>query len=119
MIKELEKVREIFLSEEIDEELRADNEERIKEWETLLIQNEAFASWQDHDISKQILEQVRALYKEFGLQLASNRNLTETQRISLWAKQDACLFLLEIIEKDAKGAYERITKEIKQAINAT
>jgi hypothetical protein len=119
MIKELEKVREIFLSEEIDEELRADNEERIKEWEQSLIQSEAFASWQDHDITKNIVSQIKSSYKEIGVQLSTDRKLTETQRQSLWAKQDACTFLLELTEKDAKGTIEKITNEIRQAINAT
>ena len=118
-MKELENVKKIFLSDELDEDTRIDNEEKIKEWEESLIQNEAFASWQEHDISKQIVAQAKTSYKEFALLLANNRNLTEVQRISLWAKQDACLFLIQITEVDAKGAIDRVNREIKQAINAT
>ena len=118
MNKDLEKVREIFLTE-VDEETRLDNEQKIIEWETGLRENEAIADWRDHDITKKIALQAKESYKDFAMQLAINRALTPEQRQTLWGKQDACLFILSMTEVDARGALEQIRKEIKAALNAT
>jgi hypothetical protein len=115
MMKELDKVREIFLSE-VDEETRLDNEQKIAEWETGLRENEAIADWREHDITKQIARQAKDSYKELSLQLALNRSLSPEQRHSMWGRQDACLFILSMTEVDARGRLEQIQKEIKQAI---
>lgn len=116
-MKELDEVRKIFLTE-VDEETRLDNEQKIIEWETGLRENEAMADWRDHDITKKIAQQAKQTYKELSMQLATNRNLTDEQRRSFWGRQDACLFILSLIEVDAKGAIERIHNEIKTAIAA-
>jgi len=119
MDKELEKARKIFLSDDLDEETLADNEAKLAEWEEVIRENQSFSAWQDHDISKRIVEKLKESYKEFGLRLATNRGLTEAERQSLWTKQDACLFLIDLIDKDAKGVLQRVDEEIKRAINVT
>lgn len=116
---DIETVREMFLGEDVDEETRADNIAKIAEWEEAIRTNKAFDQWQNSDISRSIVAQVKSAYREFGLQLAMNRQLTETQRITLWTKQDACIFLIELLEKDAKSVLARVDEEIKQAINVT
>src|SRR4051812_6698626 len=105
-MKELDQLREIFLAQDLDEETRADNEARIKEWETGLIHNEAFAGWREHDVTRQIAKQARETYKDAFMLLGRSRSLTDEQRASLYAKQDAALWLLSIIEVDAKAALE-------------
>lgn len=117
-MRELERVREIFLTE-VDEETRNDNLEKIKEWEDGLMHAEAFASWQDQDITKELLKEAKETYRDIGIILANNRELTEKERYSFWGRQDACLFLLSLMAKDAKGTLEQIQKEIKIAFNAT
>lgn len=118
-MKELEEIRARFLSADIDAEDREENEQILKEWEQGLIHNEAYLSWQEHDITREIAKKMKNEYKETALVLAQNRSLTETQRASLWAKQDACQFILSLTEKDSKGQLEQIQNEIKRAINAT
>lgn len=117
-MKELEKIRAIFLSEDIDEETRADNEEKIREWESGLIKNENFLSWQQHDITKEILRQVKQSYKEMAIQLANDRRISNETRQTLWSKQDACLFIINLADKDAKTALEGLEKEISAALGA-
>lgn len=58
MNNDLEKVREIFLSE-VDEETRADKETKIEEWERDLRESEAMAEWREHDITKKIAAQAK------------------------------------------------------------
>lgn len=117
-MKILDEAKQIFLTD-VDEETYRENLERISEWERDLLFGEAYQSWRDTDITQQINRTVREAYKDHALTLATNRNLTESERASLWAKQDACLFILSITDKDAKGALESITREITRAINAT
>jgi L-2-hydroxyglutarate oxidase LhgO len=119
MEKELEKLKASFLSNDLDEEIRLDNEEKIREWERDIQKNKAFLSWQGHDVTRIIIGKAKEAYKEFALILMTNRNLTEEQRKSLWAKQDACSFLISLGEKDAKSALTKIYTEIKAAIDAT
>ncbi len=118
-MKDLDKIREIFLSEELDEETIADNAAALKEWESTIAESEAFLAWQAHDITKLIVAQAKASYKEFGVRLATERTMDEKTRMSLWARQDACTLLVEMADRDARGALEQVEREIKSAINAT
>lgn len=116
-MKSLEKVTEIFLGADIDDEDFAENKEKLVEWEKSLDENRLFLSWRNHDITNEIVTKCKQSYKEFGLLLATNRQLTEMQRQSLWAKQDACAFLLSLADKDALGEIQKIESDIEKAIN--
>lgn len=118
MSTDLEKIKNIYLDSDIDEEDYADNLSRITEWESSLRQNEDIASWQESDITKSIAKQAKESYKELAMSLITNREMTEKQRLSVWAKQDAMLWIISMVAKDAKGNLEQIHKEIKQAIKA-
>ncbi len=118
-MKELDIIKAQFLGDDIDPEDRLDNEAKIKEWEQGLIENKAFLSWQNHDITKEFAGKLKKEYKEISMLLAFDRKLSDAHRASLWAKQDACVFILEFTEKDAKGQLEQIHEQIHQAINAT
>lgn len=117
-MRELDNLREVFLSPELDEEDRKDNAEQLRKWEESLLQNEAYAGWQDHDITKQIISQARATFKECALRLANDRALTDEARRALWATQDAVKWFIYIASKDAKGELEATQKEIKTALGA-
>lgn len=117
-MNELDQAKDIFLSPELDEETRSENEAMIREWEQTLIRSEAFDSWRKHDITQQIIIQARESYKDFAVQLSQDRKLTDEQRRSLWAKQDAALWLLSLTDKDAKSVIEQIHKEIRTALQA-
>ena len=117
-MSDLDKIREVFLSE-VDDETREDNEAKIREWESALIHNQAFADWQSHDITRLIVQQVREAYRDIAVTLATNRSLTPEARASLWARQDAMVWILSVTEKDARGTLEQVEKEIRVALNAT
>lgn len=112
-MKELEEVKKIFLDNELDEEDRQKNLEDILAWETSLRNNQAFLSWQESDISRNISSKLKSEYRDISVQLSSNRTLTEVQRYSFWAKQDSIKWLLSIIEHDAKSVIDSIEQEIK------
>lgn len=118
-MKQLDEIRAKFLSPDIDPEDREDNERLLKEWEAGLIQNEAYISWQEHDITREIAQKMKEEFKEFAQILSENRTLTQEQRVSLWAKQDACRFILSLTEKDARGQIEQIQSEVKRASSVT
>src|SRR5262245_41986376 len=117
--KDLDKLKEVFLADDLDEETRADNLQHIREWETALLTNEALASWRDHDMTKKILLQAKDTYRGLCMQLIWSRDLTEAQRSAIYAKQDAALWFISIIEVDAKAAIEQLNREITAALNAT
>lgn len=117
-MQELQRAKEIFLTD-VDEETRIENEHKIVEWERDLQRNQAYARWKDHDITRDLNKMAREAYKQHGLALANNRSLTEEQRKTLWAKQDACLFILSLTDQNAQSAVDSILREIKHALNAT
>lgn len=117
-MQELDKVKDIFLDVD-DPETLEDNRRKIAEWEQGIIENQAYADWQDHDITKKVSAQARKAYIDCALQLSANRSLTTAEREKLWARQDAMLFLLSLFEKDAKGELEQINFEIRRALNTT
>lgn len=114
----LEQARQIFLTD-VDEEIQKDNLAKIVEWEQALRTNAAFIQWQDSDISKMLIKEFRVTYKDASIQLAESRNLTEAQRVMLWATKDACLMVLSLMAKDAKGEISSIQKEIDYALSST
>lgn len=117
-MKELEQLREIFTTD-VDAETRTENERQIAEWEQDLTQNRAFSEWQQLDITRQILKQASDTYKDASMALALRRDLTDTQRVHLWAKQDASAWLISIIDVDARGRIAEIEKQIRVALRAT
>jgi hypothetical protein len=117
-MSELDTVKEIFLSD-VDEETLSDNLQKINEWESQLRKNNAYIAWREHGITEELNKMIKSAYKEHALQLATNRSLSEEQRMRLWAKQDACLFILELTNKDAKSELNSVLREIRHAINAT
>ncbi len=117
MEKDLEKARQIFLTD-VDEETRGDNAKRLLEWEQSLIKNSAYLKWQQQDITQNILQEVKSAYQDASVQLALTRDLTEIQRNKLYATQDACMFIIGIMAKDAKSTLEQLQKEIRFAVRA-
>lgn len=118
-MKELEIIKAQFLADDIDSEDREENAKILREWEQGLIHNEAYVSWQEHDITREIAKKMKDSYKEFAFTLAQDRRISDETRKQLWAKQDACTFILSLTEKDAKGQLEQIQNEIKRAIAVT
>lgn len=117
-MKELELARNLFLTD-VDEETRADNLAVLNEWEASIRENESYEQWKHHDITISINKKLRETYIEDAASLAQNRELTEAKRLALYARQDACLYLLSLTSKDAKADIEVIREEIRQKIDAT
>jgi hypothetical protein len=66
-----------------------------------------------------LIKEFKTTYKNASLQLAQTRELTEGERASLWATKDACLMVLSLLAKDAKGEVESVHKEIDYALGST
>lgn len=113
---DLEKLKEIFLSKDIDDEDYDDNLRMISDWEASIRNNEDFSSWQESDVTKSIVEQVKQSFKDNAMRLIKDRDLAEKDRLSIWSKQDAMVWLLSLVEKDSKKALEQIHRDIKQAL---
>lgn len=117
-MQELEKAREIFLSG-VDPETLEENKQILSEWERGVRQNQAYLQWKGHNITQEINKMVKEAYKDFAVILSERRDLTDEQRMSLWAKQDACLFILNLTNKDAKSELEGILRDIRKALTVT
>lgn len=113
--KDLEQVREIFLTE-VDEETLKQNKEEIDSWNQSLIENKAYLEWQSSDITRSISRQAQESYKDASMSLALKRDLTDIDRNKLYAVQDACTFILSLTDKNAKESLEQLSKQIKQAL---
>ena len=118
MTKELEEIRAKFLTDDLDLETRADNEAKIREWEEALLRNEHLQGWQEHEITRSIMKQAKAAYLDCSVRLATDRTLSEADRASLYAKQDAALWLLSLGSGDPKAARQSIMSELRTALNA-
>lgn len=49
-MSELDKVKDIFLSD-VDEETLVENQRKIQEWESELRKNNAYMAWREHGIT--------------------------------------------------------------------
>ncbi len=118
MDKELQKLKEIYLTSDIDSEDYEDNLKRITEWETSIRESEDFGSWQESDVTKSIIQKAKDSYKDNAMRLINNRTMTEEDRKSIWVKQDAILWILSLVEKDVKSIVEQIRSDIRKALKA-
>lgn len=119
MIQELDQVREIFLAPDQDEELLAHNRQVLAEWERSLSETSAFAEWQSHEVAQGVLNQARNAYKDMAMLLITRRDMTEAERLSLFARQDACVFIIKLLGRDARGELDQLQAEIRKELNAT
>lgn len=117
-MSQLDDLRKIFVAE-VDDELRAENEEQIREWEEALIHNEGLLSWTEHEITQTIMKQARLSLIDVSIGLATNRHMSEGQRAIEYGKQDAMRWLLSFASSDPRAELERIKTEIRTALNAT
>lgn len=117
-MKELDDVKKIFLASNVDDEDRADNEAKIREWEKGLQDSEELAGWLDHPVTKTIMQQARSSFVELSLALL-DRRLIDARRIDLFAQREAMIWLLTFASKDPKADIESINNDIKRALNAT
>jgi hypothetical protein len=115
-MKELDTLRAKFLAPDIDEEDREDNLKALAEWEHDLEQNKHLADWQQHEITRQIVVKAREAYKDASMVLALRRDLTDTQRNLLWAKQDAAEWIISLGAGKPQEELQRIETEIKAAL---
>lgn len=113
----LEKLREIYIAEDVDEETRADNLNIISEWQSNLIKLGEFAGWKEHPVTTMIIAQAKKSYVDHSLLLARSRELTDTARNSLWGKQDAMLWLISLVSKDPKKEIAHIESLITRALS--
>lgn len=118
VLNDLDKLRAIFLADELDDETRRENETQIAEWEAAMLENEGLHSWQEHDVTKELIAQAKRSYVQMAATLANDRNLDDTRRKSLWAKQDACMYFVALGSRDAKGELQRIRQEVRTALKA-
>jgi len=116
--KLLEQARQVFI-ESVDSEDKAENERVLAEWEQSIVKNKAYEDWKNHDITREINQKLRKLIIDFAVTLSENRSLDEKTRMSLWAKQDACLLMLSLTDENAKSALESIQREIRHALSVT
>lgn len=118
-MNDIETLKSIFVNDtEVDEETRKDNLEMISHWEKGLRASNAFASWQGHPVTVDILSQARKSYTDTVLALGRDKRLTPDERSSLFAKQDAMLWLISLASKDVKIELAGINAEIQRALAA-
>jgi hypothetical protein len=119
MSTDIEKLREIYVTDDVDEDVRADNLAQIVEWETQLRDLEDLKSWMEHKVTQEILARARKSYVDHSLLLARSRELTDTARFSLWAKQDAMMWFTSLASSAVDRDIEAIKNAIRVALNAT
>lgn len=115
---ELQKLKEIYTSADLDSEDYEDNLKLITSWENSLRESDDFINWQKSDVTKSIARQAKDSYKDNAMRLIRDRELTDAQRQSIWAKQDAAMWILSVVERDVKGVLTQIRAEIRRALSA-
>jgi len=116
-MKNNQKLKEIFLSSDIDSEDYEDNLDLLKGWESQLIESKNMLGWQSHDITKEIMRKAKESYVDASTKLASDRGLTEAVRQSLFSRQDAMLWILSLSGDDPKSTIAGINNSITRALN--
>lgn len=114
--KDLQKVQEIFLAPDLSDEEKEENLQELAKWRESLTEAEEYLSWKNQDTTKKIAQKAAEAYKDFSLQLALKRGMTEEEIISLQAKQDACVFLLELTNSGSESVLRSLHSQLRYAI---
>lgn len=112
---DLEKLKEIYLDPTLSKEEIEDNARYIDKWEKVLIESKGFSSWLKDPITTDIFNNARTSYIELSRLLIEKRDLTERERLSIYARQDAMLWILSL-KGGAEQTITSIDKEIKIAL---
>jgi len=115
-MEDIDKLKEIFLTKDIDDDDYQENLDQITKWESGLIRNENIVGWQEHDITKEIFNTTKESYMELSLRLSNDRKLTEKERMSIFAKQDAMLWILNLASKSPQKELDSIKTDIRKAL---
>jgi len=116
MNDKLNKLKEIYLADDVDSEDRETNLIDIKNWESELIKNKNLLGWQEHDVTQGIIKKAKENYKDLSMRLVNEREITEAQRLSIYSRQDAMLWLISLAEDNPKSALEQINNNIAVAL---
>lgn len=114
---DIDKLRDIFIAEDVDEETRTDNLKIIRDWEKRLSELKEIGGWKDHPVTQNIITQAKTSYIDHSLLLARSRDLTDAARQSLWGKQDAMLWLISLASSDVRAEVAHIHAQIKRALD--
>lgn len=113
----IDKLKNIFL-DEVDSETYDDNLKQITDWENSLEKNEAYISWTEHDITKEIIKKCREVHRVNVEKLSNDRTLTTEQRNGIFAKQDALNWIILLASRNAKGEIQQVKANIKKALDS-
>lgn len=114
----IEEAKKIFLTD-VDPDDLEDNLEIIRSWEKQLIESTDYEEWRKHDITKKIAHEAREAYKDATMQLGLRRGLTEEERIKLQGHQDACVFLLSLIDRNLENSLSSLNESVQRAIRTS
>lgn len=115
----LQKLKEVFIDPTLPEEEQQDNLDFIKKLEDSIIQNKQIDTWLKDPITVDIMATARESYIELSLSLINKRDITEKERLSIYARQDAMLWILSLLPKDTQETLNSIDARIEQILNET
>ena len=116
MNEKLQKIKEYCLND-VDSETYEENRQEILELEKSLNDAEMYKSWQEHEITKRIKAFAKKEYVETCKLIALDRKLTGEQISSLWARQDAMMWILELGSNDTDSEVRDINLKLDQILS--
>lgn len=114
--KTLEEARKVFLADDLDDDEREHNLAEIQKWEQDIIEATEYENWRTHEITRRLAKEARDIYKDMTMQLGLRRGLTPEQIMSFQAKQDACVVILSMVDKDVQSTLESLQNTIRESI---
>lgn len=117
MDKDLQKLKDIFLSSDIDSEDYQENLQYINDIEAEIRNNQDFSSWQKSDVTLSILKLIKDSYVELCTTLYSEDELSEKNRQIILAKKKACAWLISLISRDVESEMKSIHGKINATLN--
>lgn len=113
MIKEFDDLKSAFLLDDSEDEHYEHNRNALAEWESEILANENLLSWQQHEVTKNVIDLAKKAYKDHSITLAHDRSLNDERRKSLYALQDACLWIISLASGNPEEKLESIKREIE------
>lgn len=119
MNTDFEKLKQIFVDNpDLDSEDSRENIEEVTQMEREFEDSRLAKDWKEHELSKRLMVQAQESYIDLALRLANDRQLTEQERLSMYAKQDAMMWFMNLVERNPEKHMKEITDKVRRAIKS-
>ncbi len=111
--EELKQTYKIFVEDEKDPEIKAENTAVWKDLEKRIGDSNLIKSWREHDFTKMLMSEVRSQYRSLLAEHLQTENIEQQRLNEIWAQRKTMEWVLHLAEDNPDPEILRIQRDIQ------